>query len=194
MNDFENYGYIVKCLRKHSGLSVRMFADKIGRSTGWISEVENGVGTARLSDREFNRIVNVLDGTKHREMFRTWVANRNNADRVDRTFDGAVLKYIRKKKGLSIVDAARAAQISKGHLSKLERGLKPFTGELRKQLMLAYGYNPSSFKNLTSDPIRARAVPLVYKLEILLSQMSEMQIENVFEFAQQMTRAQSQNV
>jgi transcriptional regulator with XRE-family HTH domain len=152
-----------------------------------LSEVENGRGKARLSDREFDRIVGLVDGAKHREMFRTWVANHKNAERVDRTFDGAVLKFIREKKDLTLSDAARASNLSAAYLSKLERGLRPLTAELRKRLMLAYGYNPSSFKNLTADPIRSKAVPLIYKLEILLGQMSEKKLENVFEYMSRMS-------
>jgi transcriptional regulator with XRE-family HTH domain len=187
MDDLENYGFILKCLREHSGLSVRAMAGKIGRSTGWLSEVENGKGLARLPAREFERIVNQVDGAKHRAMFRTWVANHKNAQRVDRTFDGAVLKYIRKKKGLKLEDAAKSSGLSAARLSKLERGVRPLTPELRKRLMLGYGYNPSSFKNLATDPVRSASVPLAYKLEILLGRMAPEQIENVFKYAREMS-------
>ena len=49
--------------------------------------------------------------------------------------------------------------------------------------MAAYGYSPSSFKNFITDPVRAKAVPSVYKLEILLNALRENQIEKVFTYA-----------
>jgi len=96
----KNYGLIIWHLRKQAGFSVQKLAEKIGRSAGWLSEVENSSGACRLTEAEFERIVALLDGGKHREMFRTWVANHHNAERVDRTFDGAVIKCAgRSEKG-----------------------------------------------------------------------------------------------
>ena len=191
MEGTNHYGLILRHLREQTGLSVRKLSEKIGKSIGWISEIENNTGTARLTDPEFERIVAVLDGGKHREMFRTWVANYNNGTRVDRTFDGAVLKFIRRKKELSLDAAARLAQVSAAHLSKCERGIRPISGELRKQLMLAYGYSPSSFKNLNTDPARSKSVPLRFKLEILMQKMSEAEIESVYQYVREMKLANS---
>jgi len=132
-----HYGVILKRLRQIESLSVQMFGKRIGKSTGWVSQVENEKGDTRLSETEFNRIVEICGAEKHREMFRTWVANHNNGERVDRTYDGAVLKFIRLKKDLNLNNAAKAAGLSAGYLSKLERGLRPATSELRKQIMLA---------------------------------------------------------
>jgi hypothetical protein len=80
-------------------------ATEIGRSVGWLSEIENSTGTARLTEQEFNRIVFKIGGDKDRYLFRTWVANQLNSDRVDRSFDGAVLKYLRIKKGMTLREA-----------------------------------------------------------------------------------------
>lgn len=182
MDNDGNYGLILQHLRQQAGLSVQKFAEKINRSVGWVSEVENNRGTSRLTEKEFDRIVELLDAGKHREMFRTWVANHKNAERVDRTFDGAVLKFIRLKKQMLLKDAASRARMSVGYLSKIESGLMPVTVHVRKQLMLAYGYSPSSFKNLSTDPVRSKAVPLAYKLEILLRHLSEYQTEKVFQY------------
>jgi len=44
--------------------------------------------------------------------------------------------------------------------------------------MKAYGYSPSSFKNLSTDPVRSKAVPPLFKLKILLGGMSESQIHH----------------
>ena len=189
-----NYGLILWHLRQQAKLSVRKMSKKIGRSTGWLSEIENSRGTARLPMSEFERIVKLLDGDQHREMFRTWVANHKNNERADRTFDGAVLKFIRLKRQLSLSKAAAKAGLSVGYLSKIESGFKPVTMEVRKRLMLAYGYSPSSFKNLSTDPVRSKAVPLAFKLRILITHMQEQQIDSLYHFAKSLTENVRQNV
>jgi transcriptional regulator with XRE-family HTH domain len=105
MEGNENYGVILKHLREKMNMSVRKFSKKINRSIGWISEIENGTGTARLTSAEFDSLVELLDAGKWRGQFRTWVANYKNAERVDRTFEGAILKHVRVKKGIRLEDA-----------------------------------------------------------------------------------------
>ena len=180
MSSLENHGIIIRHLRKRKNLSVRKCSDIIGKSIGWLSEIENACGTARLTEIEFDRIVTALGGDKDRAMFKTWVAKHKNKDNGDKTFDGAVLRYIRKKKGISLVDASVSTGLSVGYLSKLETGLKAMTLELRNLIMQAYGYSPSSFKNLSKDPKRSQAVPTEYKLNILLKKMSEDEIKDIF--------------
>ena len=190
-----HYGLIIKHLREHSRLSVHKLAERIGKSTGWVSEVENSRGTSRLRDTEFQRIVELLDGVKHREMFRTWIAQDKNRERVDRTFDGAVLKFIRIKKQMRLKDAACSSGLSVSVISKIESGIIEVTAELRNKIMIAYGYSPSSFKNLSSDPVRSKIVPLRFKLEILMQQMSEAEIETLFNFVRDLkTNNQSNQI
>lgn len=182
----DNHGLILKHIRKLSGLSLHATAKKIGKSVGWLSEIENGKGLARITEREFQRIVECLDATKHRPMFRTWVANFKNRERVNKTFDGAVFKYIRKKQGYTLTNAAKVLGISKGQLSKIESGLKIIEVSERGKIMQAYGYTPSSFKNLATDPVRSKVVPSNFKLQILLKNLTDEQIETVFGFVQEL--------
>jgi transcriptional regulator with XRE-family HTH domain len=192
-DSMENHGLIIRQLRKRAGLTIHAAAKKLDRSVGWLSEVENGRGAARLTEREFERIVDALDGAKHRALFRIWVANHKNRARAAKTFDGAVLKFIRVKKELGLIEAAQETGLSVGYLSKIETGAKPVTVEMRNRILAAYGYSPSSWKNLATDPVRSKAVPLRYKLEILLSGLSERQIETVFDFVQSVTQPQAQD-
>jgi transcriptional regulator with XRE-family HTH domain len=179
----ENYGVIIRHLRNLAELDVRAAALKIGKSTGWLSEIENNRGKSRLTEIEFQNIVERLGGTRHRSMFKIWVANQKNRERACTTFEGAVLKHIRTKKKLSLQESAQLCSLSFGYLSKIECGLKPVTLEMRNRILTAYGYSPSSWKNLATDPIRSKAVPRSYKLEILLNQLSEEQIAEIFDFA-----------
>ncbi len=180
----ENHGLIIRHLRALASLSVREAARKIGRSTGWLSEIENSTGTARLTEGEFDRIVELLDGAKHRAMFKTWTSSLKRGALVERTFDGAVLKFIRLRKGIDLREASRVTGFSPGYISKLETGLKTVSKETRIQVMTAYGYSPSSFKNLSTDPVRSKAVPIAFKLEIVLHALSETQTTELFRFAQ----------
>jgi transcriptional regulator with XRE-family HTH domain len=179
----ENYGVIVKHLRHLNGLSVQQAAKKIGRSKGWLSEIENDSGRSRITEKEFSRIVVILEGVQHQAMFKTWVANFKNRERTDTTFDGAVLKFIRLKKNLSLNEASKLLGLSTSQISKLENGCKSISYELRNKIMIAYGYSPSSFKNLATDPHRSKVVPQYYKLEILLKKLNQSQIEEVFSFS-----------
>lgn len=181
----DNYGLILKHLRKLSCLSLHTAAKRIGKSVGWLSEIENNKGLARITEREFQRIVESLDGAKHRPMFRTWVANFKNRERVIKTFDGAVFKFIRKKQNRTLSNAASLIGISKGQLSKIESGRKIISVPERGKIMQAYGYTPSSFKNLATDPVRSKAVPARYKLNILIRAIPDDQIDAVIDFIQE---------
>ncbi len=181
MEPVNNHGIIIRELRKRSKLSIQIAARLIGKSAGWLCEVENDTGTSRLSDAEFDRIVDALGGAGERHQFKTWIAGIKNQDRANKVFDGAVLKFIRIKKGLSLSAAAIKVGVSKGYLSKLETGATPISLERRNQIMTAYGYNPSSFKNLSTDPIRSKAVPSRFKFQIMMQQLSEEQAEIFFE-------------
>lgn len=183
MDALENHGPLLRELRKRAGISLQNLADKIGRSSGWLSEVENGVGTSRLSSREFDRIVDVLGFTNDRHLFKTWMAGLKNQERASKVFDGAVLKFIRIKKGFSLTAAAKKVGLSKSYLSKLETGSVPMTLERRNELMVAYGYSPSSFKNLSTDPVRSNAVPNSFKFEILLQLITPEAADEIFRAA-----------
>jgi transcriptional regulator with XRE-family HTH domain len=179
----DNYGLIIQHLRTLAGLSVQQTAKKIGKSVGWLSEIENNSGRCRLTENEFNRIIELLDGTKHRAMFKTWIAGFKNRERLDKVFDGAVLKFVRLKKELSLSKASKLTSLSAAQLSKFENGLKPVSLELRNQIMAAYGYSPTSFKNFSTDPVRSKVVPIEFKLTILLNSLEDEQIEQVFRYA-----------
>lgn len=177
-----NYGLILKQLRQLNRLTLKSTAKLIGKSVGWFSEVENGRGQSRLSEKEFERIVLLLHGDKHRELFKTWVALAKIKNRADRSLDGPVLKHVRKKKHLSLVEASQLVGISKRYLSNLENGHRSVKLEMRNRIMKAYGYNQTSFRNFTSDDKRAGSVPVRYKIGVLLNQIEEENLLKIFNF------------
>lgn len=183
MDSLENSGIILRQLRKIAGLSVQNAAQLIGRSSGWLWEIESGSGRCRLTPEEFEKIVQALNGSKHRPMFRTWVANHKNLERIDKTFDGAVLKFIRKKKDITLKQAAKLTGLSCGYLSKMESGSKPIQLEMRNKIMKAYGYSPSSFKNLATDPVRSKAVPKEYKFKIISQILNSEKLDEIYSLA-----------
>jgi len=184
MEENLNYGVIIRQLRKIEGLSIRDFAQKIGRSSGWLSDIENCTGRCRVPTQEFHRIVEALGASKHRSMFRTWVANSMKFDHVDRSLEGAVLKFVRIRKNLTLEQVARKVGLSECQLSKLENGHRPPSVELRKSILLACGYSPASFKNFYSDPERSKVVPASYKLNILLKRLPEEKVAEILAFTQ----------
>lgn len=183
MDTLENHGIIIRELRTRKGLSVQKAAETIQKSTGWLCEVENSIGTCRLTAAEFERIVHILGGTKERHMFKTWIANYKNQERVCRTYDGAVLRHVRLKKEMTLAAAAKLLGVSIAYLSRLETGMRPMTLDLRNKIMRAYGYSPSSFKNLGTDPVRSKAVPNRFKFDIFMRKLSAEAAENLFQTA-----------
>lgn len=61
----DHCGVILRDLRLLNELSVRKTAQIINRSTGWLSELENQCGTAKISEKEFSRIIAALNGQRH---------------------------------------------------------------------------------------------------------------------------------
>lgn len=182
-----NYGVVLRKLRELNQLPIKQAAKIIGRSPGWLSEIENDRGEARIGLEEFERIVVAYGGQKHRDKFKIWIANAHKPEKakVPLSFDGAILKYLREKADLSIEAAASSNKISDGYLSKLENGRKPISLQLRNRLLQTYGYSPSSYKNFMTADKRAKNIPIRYKLNILLMQMNDDLIEKIFSFAKQ---------
>ena len=184
-----NNGVIIRHLRKLEDLNVREFSKKIGRSHGWLSDVENCTGKCHAPKEELDRIVEVLGAAKHRPMFRTWVASSKKFDHVDRSMEGAVLKHVRLKRGLTLDELAAKVTLSKWQLSRIENGHTAPTVEQRKEVLTACGYSPSSFKNLYFDPERSKRVSARFKLDILLNRLPECKILKILEYAEGLIEA-----
>lgn len=71
MEPVNNHGIIIRELRKRSKLSIQKAPRLIGKSTGWLCEIENDTSTSRLTAPEFDRIVEVLGGASERHLFKT---------------------------------------------------------------------------------------------------------------------------
>lgn len=184
-----NNGVIIRQLRKLENMSVREFSKKIGRSTGWLSDVENCTGRCNAPKEELDRIVEVLGAANRRPMFRTWVANSKKFDHVDRSMEGAVLKHVRLKAELTLDELSQKVGISKWRLSRMENGHKAPTVEQRKVVLMACGYSPSSFKNLYADPERSKRVSAKFKIDILLNRMSEEMVRELYAHAEKLLEA-----
>lgn len=133
-----HYGVILRKLRELKRLSLKMAAKRIERSAGWLSEIENGKGAARIHPQEFERIVAVYEGEAYRKQFGIWVAQANKpvASPKEVQFTGPVLRYLREKLNLSLADAASQAGVSASYLSYLETGVKPLRNGLRDRLFM----------------------------------------------------------
>lgn len=138
--------------------------------------------------------VELLGAAKHRPMFRMWVANSTKFKNIDRSLEGAVLKFVRLKKGLALEDLGGELKISARHLSRVEKGIIQPTVELRKKVLVACDYSPASFKNLYADPERSKAVPARFKLDILLGRLPEEKLQKVYGFVEQLIDGESEEL
>jgi len=184
----ENYGVILRKLREINKLKMKEAAQRIGRSPGWLSEVENGKGASRLLPSEFERIVQAYGGETYKKQFGIWIAKSKTPATLpkDMAFSGAILKYLRKKAKLTLLEAAQKVGVSRAYLSAIETGRRPVLTETRNQLMGIYGYSPSSFKNFATEDKRAKNIPIRYKLDLLLFGMGDAEVEHLFERAKEL--------
>lgn len=180
-----SYGVILRKLRELKQYQIKQAAQVIKRSAGWLSEIENGRGSARIGLEEFERIVAAYEGQAYRKQFTAWIAHahRKATPKEPIGFEGAILRHLREKANLSLDAAAVKIGLSGTHLCNLEKGRKSISPKLRDGLMQVYGYSPSSFKNFATEDKRGKNIPVRYKLEILLNQLDAPRIEKVFAFA-----------
>lgn len=70
----KNYGVILRKLREINRLTMKEAGARIGRSAGWLSEIENGKGASRLLPSEFELIVSAFGGEAYKKQFSLWIA------------------------------------------------------------------------------------------------------------------------
>ncbi len=185
----ESYGVILRKLRELKKLPLKQAAKHIGRSAGWLSEVENSRGNARLTKVEFDRIVTAYGGDTYRKHFGLWVAKSKSptvsAECI--SMNGAILKFLRKKANITLAQAGERVGLSGRTISAMELGKRGIRPELRDELTRVYGYSPSSFKNFTTDDKRSKNVPALYKIDLLIHKLDPAKIARIYAFAVQLT-------
>lgn len=191
MSENENYGVILRTIRRMEGLSVQKFAQKIHRSNGWLSEVENGMGKSRLQPAEFERIICGLGYLEKKHQFKSWVANHQRQAKTNRMYEGAIFRFVRTKKKLSLTEVSVKSGIPRSIVSKIENGSKDVSLEIRNRLLRACGYSPESYKNFSNGSKRSKAVPDSFKLKILLNRLNQEQISQLFRCAEKIYEGQS---
>ncbi|MBC85862.1 MAG: hypothetical protein CL677_01690 [Bdellovibrionaceae bacterium] len=180
----DNHGVILKYVREQKGLTQRAAAKLADRSPGWLSEVENLRGKSRVSEPEFQRILKAWGNTLDRKKLSTAILQfKNSKSNNVRIFDGAIYKYLREKKNISLGKAASLLGLSKSHLSNIECGKRKITKEQTKKLQTYYGHTPTSFSNLAKNDRRRGTVPSIYKITVLLKSLTCTELDELFNSA-----------
>lgn len=180
-----NYGLVIRRLRRLNGLNLREAAKKMNKSPGWLSEIENQKGKSRLSKDEFDCIVHLFNGDRHRKHFYRWTGKelKKSKSKNETIFDGAVFRHLRNKKQLNLKQAAVALGLSKSQLSNIETGRRTVDEDRKAKIMALYGYKRESFKNFSTNDKRGSSIPSQYKLDIVLRLLSEEIKAKVLDFA-----------
>ena len=175
---------ILKKLREQNKLTLDEAAKLIGKSKGWLSEIENNKGRSVLRPKDYGRIYALYNGDKYKRYFGSWVKKVINENKSQSTtLDGAIYKFLRCHKAkLSLDCASRNIGVSKGYLSKVENGQKQPNKKLKESILKAYEYSPSSWKNFATHGPREKSIPVKYKLNILLKNLKESEFLKVMEF------------
>lgn len=180
-------GVILRKLRQLNSLTIKQASERIGRGAGWISEIENGKGEARIYPAEFERIIAAYNGESYRKQFSIWIANASKGGVPKHSgYSGAIIKHLRKKSGFTLKGAASKIGITSSYLSYIEVGAKPLSDELKNQLMGVYGYSPTSFRNFATEDKRAKSIPDKFKLDVLLRRLDEDRLRLLFQYATQL--------
>ena len=176
---------LLKKLREQNGLSLSEAAKRLGKGKSWLSEVENNKGKSALRAKDYEYIYAFYNGDKYRRYFGSWIKEAlSSKPRKGFLLNGAIYKFLRCEKAkLSLENASKKVAISKGYLSKIENGKKDPTKKLKEALLNAYGYNSKSWEKIViRDKIRGGSIPTQYKLNILLKNLEEEQLQKVLEF------------
>ena len=178
-------GVILRKLREINKFTLKQAAQKLERSAGWLSEIENEKGNARIDATEFERIVRFYGGEPYRKQFGAWIAKSKVNEQKSKIlcFDGPILRYLRNKAQLTLAQVSVRTNLSQGYLADIENGNRRIDQNLRDLLLGIYGYSPASFRNFTSKDKRAANIPVRYKLNIVLRKLNDTDIERIFSFA-----------
>ena len=176
---------ILKQLRIVNGYKIKEAATLVGRSAGWLSEIESHSGASTLRPKEYERIYHIYNGDRYKKQFGVWLRNSaQNVAKPKHNFDGAIYHFLRTYKAkVTQNQAAKMIGVSTGYLSKIENGEKRVNDSLKAKILAAYGYKVSSFRNFATADKRAKSVPTSYRLSILIRSLRESEIEALFEFA-----------
>ena len=158
----------------------------IGKSKGWLSEIESGKGLSTLKPQEYERIFELYKGDKYKTFFVRWIKQKKtNKKQTHGNLDGAIYKFLRSQKTkLSLESASKKLGISKSFLSRIENGHKLPKKELKEKILKLYGYRPSSWKNFKTKADRAKAIPTIYKINIILKNLPENDLRKILDFSQ----------
>lgn len=180
----KGYGVVLKRLRQINKLSLDQAAKLLGRSKGWLSQVENECGYARLKPEVFEDAVKIFKGESYRKQFSGWMtaSKVHHQKQNEISFDGSILKFLRNKAELTLSESAKKSGFSCAYICSLENGTRPLSKEIRDRLVQLYGYSTASFRNFTDENKRAGNIPTNYKIKLFLKQLNSSQLEKVFNF------------
>jgi len=181
-----NYGVILKKIRNEKKLSLRQAAQQINRGLGWLSEVENNKVRARITKKEFDRIIQAYgaDDDIRKHQLQINASKRSNECHV--WHEGAIIKHLRKRSSLDLKAAAKLIGISLGYLSNLENSRKPIDVQLRQKILCAYGYKASSYRNYTNKKARINSISVESRIRSVINNLDKQKLEMIFQYASQL--------
>ncbi len=178
-----NHSVIIKKMRKDSNLSIKLAAQRVGKSTGWLSEVENA--KMNINKETFLQLVNCYGLEKELRRYQLWATSHRKQEEGSKVwYEGAIYKHLRCTKKLSLIQAAQLLGVSKSHLSNIEVGRRKVDPEFKSKILEVYGYKRASFHNYVNRKDRADNIPVEFRLKILIRNLAQENLEKVFEFAQ----------
>jgi len=107
----KNRGATLRRLRELNKLSQRDAAHLVNCSVGWLSGIENDIPTCKITDEKLAELLSKYNYDSYKRDIQGWLS-RVNSHRQEFTFEGATLKYLRKKSGKSLEEVADLVKMS----------------------------------------------------------------------------------
>ena len=148
----ESERVILKRLREINGLTIRQAAEQVGRSIGWLSEIETGSRKCALKVRDREKLMQLYKADKYKRQFGSWLTNAQKETNKQKapSLDGAIYKYLRTEKAkMTLKKVALRLGVSLGYLSKIESNQRTPKKEMKEKMLKLYGYSVNSFRNFS---------------------------------------------
>lgn len=180
----DSYGTIIKKVRNSENLTLKEAALKLNVSVGWLSEVENNRGKAKLTKQKYEEIINLLNGKKYKPLFGRWVLAESKKEKCLPLLIGPTLKHYRKRANLKQSEAAHLLGFSTAYLSLVENGQELLSDKRLNQVLTLYNVSFKQYSQcIMPTNERSKRVPSKYRLDYLMSGMNESKIQKIYQYA-----------
>ena len=179
-----NYSAIAKKMRNDKKLSLKKASILIGKSAGWLSQLENNKLEVKLDLDGLKFIAECYGLEGEMKRYFLWASGKNNKQAKQVWYEGAIYKHMRLKSKFTLKQASQFLGVSKGQLANIEACRRSVSSNLKENMLAAYGFKKSSFQNYIHREERIKSIPVEFRIKLLMQNLKKEKLEQIFEYAQ----------